>query len=84
MAAGIGTTSSRGAGDFFEDFGNFNFKATGFAAGFSLDFLQRQAGFKQGKGSTGTEGLVAGPRGYRWRIPLRAISGGMRVRVMSL
>jgi RHS repeat-associated protein len=65
----------RGAGDFFEGFGNFNFGATGFAAGFSLDFLQRQAGFKQERDPMGRKGwwLVHGviggeyPYGDQWR-----------------
>ena len=49
----------RGAGLRFEDFGNFNYGATGYAAGFSLDFLQRHAGGAQGE-----------PRGVGKKAPL--------------
>jgi hypothetical protein len=39
----------------YENFGNFNFGATGAAAGYRLSVLQHMAGFVQGEGSTGVK-----------------------------
>jgi hypothetical protein len=57
------------AGRRYEPFGNFNYGATCYSAGFSLEFCQRMAGWAQGQGGN--------PRGAAGQAGTAIIFGGV-------